>query len=108
MVFVMDMAFMATGFPNMFQDIYQVLIRFFLNNSKIVNIEAELKKVEIDDFENIKYVIENEFYKMQSILKHSQTVDCNYSGTTFSSIMILKRTLISINVGDSRAVIARC
>ena len=57
---------------------------------------------------NIKHIIKETFITTNKYMTTDIKVDTNFSGSTCVSLIHTPNKIITINVGDSRAVLGRC
>ena len=72
-------------------------------------LNTELKKTNkyINNKENLYKTFTNVFLETNKQLCNSYTIDTRFSGSTCVTIILTKNKVISANIGDSRAVLAR-
>lgn len=69
--------------------------------------EKYLKSRDINNFLEIKNCMIEVFRSIHKQLVDKTQIDCSFSGTTCSSILVVNHKYYSINVGDSRAIVAK-
>ena len=73
-------------------------------NRELNNLDNKITTIEKNS-KNFEYIIKNIFYQINNYLNNNQDVDTSTSGSTFCSLIITQKNIISINLGNNKAII---
>ena len=85
----------------------------YLVNMLPQNLNNNLTKENINtinndnEYDKISDIISNTYVQTNMNLVNNSSIDCTYSGSTCTSLIISSEKIISINVGDSRCVLGK-
>ena len=89
-------------------DISGYLVNMLPQNLNNNLTKENIKTINNDnEYDKISDIISNTYVQTNMNLVNNSSIDCTYSGSTCTSLIISSEKIISINVGDSRCVLGK-
>ena len=89
-------------------DISGYLVNMLPQNLNNNFTKGNIKTINNDnEYDKISDIISNTYVQTNMNLVNNSSIDCTYSGSTCTSLIISSEKIISINVGDSRCVLGK-
>ena len=89
-------------------DISGYLVNMLPQNLNNNLTKEKIKTINNDnEYDKISDIISNTYVRTNMNLVNNSSIDCTYSGSTCTSLIISSEKIISINVGDSRCVLGK-
>ena len=89
-------------------DISGYLVNMLPQNLNNNFTKENIKTINNDnEYDKISDIISNTYVQTNMNLVNNSSIDCTYSGSTCTSLIISSEKIISINVGDSRCVLGK-